>query len=107
MLSKIILKSGLRLTFGAHPTFQNLIFEIGKKFRTNDFQNLIQMFISKYFEGKYDIEELKRNATVLETENVDKNLLKSLINMRENMINRKSVKALICLGGVIREGEYK
>ena len=56
MLSKIILKSGLRLTFGAHPTFQNLIFEIGKKFRTNDFQNLIQMFISKYFEGKYDIE---------------------------------------------------
>ena len=44
---------------------------------------------------------------MLETENVDKNLLKSLINMRENMINRKSVKALICLGGVIREGEYK
>lgn len=103
ILSKIILKNGFRLTFGAHPTFQNIIFEIGKKFRPNDSQDSIKMFISKYFKDKYDIEELKRNATVIETANIDKNLLKSLTNMRENMINRKSVKALICLGGIIRE----
>lgn len=104
ILSKMILKNGFQLTFGSHPTFQNIIFEIGKKFRPNDYKDAVKMFISKFFKEKYDIEELKSNATVIETEGVDKNLLKSLTNMRENMINRESVKALICLGGVIREG---
>ena len=58
------------------------------------------MFISKYF--KYNIEELNENAEVYEIEKVDSNLLKSLTLLRENMINREKVKALICLGGKIR-----
>lgn len=104
ILSKMILRNGFQLTFGSHPTFQNIIFEIGKKFRPNDYKGAVKMFISKFFKEKYDSEELKSNATVIETEDVDKNILKSLTSMRENMINRESVKALICLGGVIREG---
>lgn len=100
ILSKEILKSGVKLTFGSHPTFQNIIFEIGKKYRPSDYKNAVKMFISKYF--KYNIEELNENAEVYEIEKVDSNLLKSLTLLRENMINREKVKALICLGGKIR-----
>ena len=102
ILSKEILKSGVKLTFGSHPTFQNIIFEIGKKYRPSDYKNAVKMFISKYFKDKYNIEELNENAEVYEIEKVESNLLKSLTLLRENMINREEVKALICLGGIIR-----
>lgn len=106
IFSKEILKNGFKLTFGSHPTFQNLIFEIGKKFREDDYQYRINMYISKLF--KYNITTLRENATVTETEvveavEVEERSLKSLTNMREKMIKRDSVKALICLGGVIRD----
>ena len=102
ILSKEILKSGVKLTFGSHPTFQNIIFEIGKKYRPSDYKNAVKMFISKYFKDKYDIEELNEKAEVYEIEEVDRNLLESLTILRQNMINREEVKALICLGGIIR-----
>ena len=102
ILSKEILKSGVKLTFGSHPTFQNIIFEIGKKYRPSDYKNAVKMFISKYFKDKYNIEELNENAEVYEIEKVESNLLKSLTLLRENMINIEEVKALICLGGIIR-----
>lgn len=103
IISKVILKSGAKLTFGSHPTFQNIIFEIGKKYRPSDYKDAVKMFISKYFKDKYNIEELNEKAEVYEIEKVDSNLLKSLTELRENMINRNEVKALICLGGIIRK----
>lgn len=110
IFAKEILKNGFTLTFGSHPTFQNIIFEIGKNFRTKDYQKAINMFISKFFKKHYDISTLIINATVTETDVVDGNddnerKLKSLTEMREKMINRPTVKALICLGGVIRDGD--
>ncbi len=103
IFTKEILKNGFKVTFGSHPTFQNIIFEIGKKFRSNDYQSAVNMFISKYFNEKYDLSTLAMSATVIETDNIENNLLKSLTEMREKMIRRPTVKALICLGGVIRE----
>lgn len=110
IFAKEILKNGFILTFGSHPTFQNIIFEIGKKFRPRDYQKAINMFISKFFKKYYDISALKMNATVIETDVIDGNddnerKLKSLTEMREKMIRRPTVKALICLGGVIRDGD--
>jgi len=105
IFSKEFLKNGFTLTFGSHPTFQDIIFEIGKKFRPDDYQKAIKMFISSYFKDKYDIAALKLNSTVVETDDIEHNLLKSLTEMRLKMINRKTVKALICLGGVIRDGD--
>lgn len=99
ILSKEILKSGAKLTFGSHPTFQNIIFEISKKYRPGDYKNAVKMFISKYFKDKYDIEVLSKKATVYEIEEVNTNILESLTSLRKNMISRKPVKALICLGG--------
>ncbi|AKN29955.1 hypothetical protein Ccar_03535 [Clostridium carboxidivorans P7] len=112
IFAKEILKNGFTLTFGSHPTFKNIIFEIGKKFRPRDYKNAINMFISKFFEKYYDISTLKMNATVTEIDVIDGNndderKLKSLTEMREKMISRTNVKALICLGGVIRNGDTK
>lgn len=110
IFAKEILKNGFTLTFGSHPTFQNIIFEIAKKFRPMDYQKAINMFISKAFKKYYDISTLAMNATVMETDVIggsdDNNRkLKSLTEMRKKMINRYTVKALICLGGVIRDGD--
>ncbi len=103
IFTKEILKNGFKVTFGSHPTFQNIIFEIGKKFRPSDYKSAINMFISKYFKDKYDFSTLTMNATVVETDNFEHDLLKSLTEMREKMISRPTVKAIICLGGIIRE----
>ena len=105
LFSKEILKSGFTLSFGAHPTFQNIIFDIGKKIRPKDYQKAIRMYISKWFEGKYNLLDLMKNAMVCETEIVEGDLLKSLTKMRMGMISRANVKALICLGGKIREDD--
>lgn len=104
IFAKEILKNGFKLTFGAHPTFQNIIFEIGKLYRSNDYKNAINMYISKFF--KYDINNLNENATIFECERISEDINVNLTEMRTQMINnRKSIKALICLGGVIRDGD--
>lgn len=104
ILAKEILKRGFKLTFGAHPTFQNLIFEIGKLYRSYDYKNAINMYISKHFE--YDIKKLKENATIIECEKSSDEIDFNLTEMRTKMINnRSSIKALVCLGGVIRNGD--
>lgn len=105
IFAKEILKNGFKLTFGSHPTFQNIMFEIGKKIRPNDYQSSINMFISKHFKNYYDLSSLSLCATVTETEDIEGDLLKSLSKLREVMIGRPTVKALICLGGVIRDGD--
>lgn len=104
IFAKEILKRGFKLTFGAHPTFQSLIFEIGKLYRRDDYKNAINMYISKYF--KYDITKLKENATIIECEKISNDMDVNLTEMRTKMINnRSSIKALVCLGGVIRNGD--
>lgn len=104
IFAKEIFKRGFKLTFGAHPTFQNLIFEIGKLYRSDDYKNAINMYISKYFQ--YDITKLKENATIIECEKISNEIDINLTEMRSKMINnRPSIKALICLGGVIRDGD--
>jgi hypothetical protein len=103
LFSKEILKSGFTLVFGAHPTFQNIIFDIGQKIRPKDYKQAVRMYISKFFENKYKLSDLIINATVCETKNIESDLLKSLTEMRTNMIGRSNVKALICMGGIIRE----
>lgn len=104
IFTKEILKSGFKLTFGAHPTFQNLIFEIGRLYRSNDYKDAINMYISKYF--KYDLTKLKENATIIECDKISDEIDVNLTEMRTKMINnRPTIKALICLGGIIRNSD--
>lgn len=105
IFAKEILKNNYILTFGSHPTFQNIFFEIGKKLRPNDYIRAINMFVSKKYKDYYDMGDLCNYATVTEVDEIEQDKLKSLTKMREKMINRSNVKALICLGGVIRDGD--
>lgn len=103
---KSILRAGYTLTFGSHPTFQELIFTLLKQVKTSDNKNHLKMYISKFFENKYQISYLKENAQVYETENKD-SIESSLTLMRTEMIQRDNVAAMVCLGGMVRDDKKK
>lgn len=106
IFSKAIIREGYILTFGAHPTFQELFFETAKKTNTHNSRESLKMFISNWFmEKQLDREEYyETNCQLFKTEKRD-NLNKSLQIMRKEMIQRKEVKALVCLGGKIKKNK--
>lgn len=106
IFSKAIIREGYTLTFGAHPTFQELFFETAKKTNTHNSRESLKMFISNWFmEKQLDREEYyETNCQLFKTEKRD-DLNKSLQIMRKEMIQRKEVKALVCLGGKIKKNK--
>lgn len=91
--SREIIKDGYTLVFGAHPTFQKLIFDIGSLY-ASDVKYSIEMHMDKTYIDQYDIEELQENCTLI--------LADGLQEMRENMICKEKGEMLICLGGKIK-----
>lgn len=104
IFAKSILKSGYTLTFGSHPTFQELFFEISSLIDPENSKNRLKMYISKWFEDKYihSKDYYKANSEFNEIEK-GSTLSESLTNMRKEMIQRKEVSALICMGGKIKK----
>lgn len=94
--SKEIIKNGYILVFGAHPTFQKLIFDIGRLY-SSDMRYSIEMHMDKAYIGQYDIDELQKKCTL--------NLADGLQEMRENMICKGKGEMLICLGGKRKENK--
>lgn len=92
--SREIIKNGYVLVFGAHPTFQKLIFDIGKLY-ASDMKYSIEMHMDKAYLDEYDLEELEEKCTLV--------LSDGLQEMRENMICRGKSELLICLGGKIKD----
>lgn len=105
IFSQEIIKNGYILVFGSHPTFQKLIFEVAGEFSDNPKETL-QMYISKYFEDKYSIEELQEHAAVYEIEVLGERN-QSLTKMRDAMIAAEDVCAVICLGGKVKKDNPK
>lgn len=107
IFAKAIIKSGYKLTFGAHPTLQNLFFEVSKELEPVHFKSFVKMYISEYFfEKNTDNDkkaiEYRENCTLTITKNLgDRNA--SLTEMRKEMIQRDEVKALVCLGGKVKK----
>lgn len=99
---KSILRAGYTLTFGSHPTFQELFFAISQQINPLDYRNHLKMYISKFFQDKYQVSYLQTKAQVYETENKG-GIAPSLTLMRTQMIQRDSVAALVCLGGLIKD----
>lgn len=91
--SREIIKNGYTLVFGAHPTFQKLIFDIGSLYAW-DVKYSIEMHMDKAYIAQYDIEELQEKCTLV--------LADGLQEMRENMICKDKGEMLICLGGKIK-----
>lgn len=106
IFAKAIIKGGYILTFGAHPTFQELFFEISKMIDTENSNDMLKMFISNWFmEENSGKEKYYNNNCQLIRIEKKKNLNDSLSAMRKKMIQRNKVKALVCLGGKIKENK--
>ena len=89
-----IIKNGYILVFGAHPTFQKLIFDIGELY-ASDIKYSIEMHMDKAYIDQYDLNVLQEKCTLV--------LSDGLKEMRENMICKQKCELLICLGGKIKE----
>lgn len=89
-----IIKNGYILVFGAHPTFQKLIFDIGKLYAP-DIKHAVEMHMDRAYLDQYNIEELEEKCTLI--------LSDGLQEMREKMICKEQSEMLICLGGKIKE----
>lgn len=103
LFTKVIIQSGYDLTFGAHPTFQELFYEVVKEVEPTDYKDRINMYISKWFlerEPKKE-KEYSEKYNLYVTDKKD-DLPLSLSEMRKKMIQRENVKALVCLGGKIK-----
>lgn len=106
--SRAILRNGYRLTFGSHPSFQQLLFDVAREERPNDYRQRLNMYISNWFLNS-DVEkekEYRGNCTlnILEQKG---DLLQSLTEMRKGMLQRLEVKALICLGGKVKKSKLE
>lgn len=103
IFAKEILKNEYKLTFGSHPTFQELFFGICEYMKGDKSKNYLNMYISKYFEDLYanDLEKFKENANLYEIEKCSSQK-DSLTKMRKSMIERKNVKAVVSFGGMIK-----
>ena len=95
-----IISYGYTLVFGAHPTFQKLIFNIAQE-ECHDPKQAVEMYISKWF--TYDIDELNKYASIIEVEKAN-NIESSLRAMRNEMMEEHNVAAVIGLGGKIKGG---
>lgn len=106
LFSKAILRNGYTLTFGAHPTFQNLFFEIAKEECPTEYKSKVNMYISNWFlnDNKEDIDAYSNKCSLCISEKKD-DIPHSLTEMRKQMIQRENVKALVCLGGKIKENK--
>lgn len=94
-----ILDRDRTVIFGSHPTFQQIIFNIARLRRPDDFVKAVHMFISKHFVTQANIDELSSQATVTSIDQVDNNRDKSLTAMRKAMINHEKAACMIVIGG--------
>lgn len=104
IFAKSILKNGYTLTFGSHPTFQELFFEIAKEVCPVNYNKKLNMYISKWFEYSDNKNYYLSNSQVIEIEKCT-NKEESLTFMRKEMIHRKEVATLLCLGGKIKKNK--
>lgn len=89
-----IIRSGYTLVFGAHPTFQQIIFDIGERY-SSDVTYSIEMHMDRAYADGYNLKLLNKKCRLV--------LSDGLQEMRENMICREKAEMLICLGGKIKD----
>lgn len=89
-----IIRNGYTLVFGAHPTFQQIIFDIGELY-SSDVTYSIEMHMARKYAGEYDLDSLNSKCRLIISD--------GLQEMREKMICGAKAEILICLGGKIKE----
>lgn len=98
--AKEIIRRGYTLVFGAHPTFQEIIMQIGEQY-SPDSRESVEMYMSAHWQQEHDVHELKERVNLIITPEGE-NLQESLRIMRNKMIAESKAELIICLGGKIK-----
>ncbi len=91
--TKQIIKSGYTLVFGAHPTFQEMVFDIAARY-SDDMRGAVEMHMDRAYLGGYGRAELEKKCTLV--------LSDGLPAMRERMICGGPAALMVCIGGKIK-----
>ncbi|HEV2174122.1 MAG TPA: TIR domain-containing protein [Nitrospira sp.] len=100
------LRSGVGLSFGAHPTFQFMLFDLAKRLRPDDYRAVLRMYVSRHFVTDAAVREFEKSAQVVATEDVERDRAKSLTLMRRAMIQDPDAGALVAIGGKTARGGH-
>ncbi|MDR5728560.1 MAG: TIR domain-containing protein [Terriglobia bacterium] len=98
-MAEAVLRSGAGLSFGAHPTFQFMMFDLAKRLRPDDFRKALRMYVSKFFVTDATVAEFQDNAEVFATDAVGGDRAQSLTLMRRMMLSDPEAGALVVIGG--------
>ena len=86
------------IVFGGHPAITPLLWAVCEEIGV-DFVNNVTLYQSKFFEGKYPIENTKfRNVIYVDSE--PKGLNESLAKMRNVMLSRVNLDSAVFIGGM-------
>ncbi|HEX5236572.1 MAG TPA: TIR domain-containing protein [Silvibacterium sp.] len=105
-IAETFLRAGLGLSFGAHPTFQFLLFDLAKRVRPDDHLSAIRMYISRFFATEAMVEEYSQGANVISTAAINGDRAASLTAMREAMIVDPEASAIVVIGGKTSRGGH-
>ena len=97
--SQAILDRGCTIIFGAHPTFQHIIFNMARQRRLEDFKEAVHMYVSRHFVTDALIEESRQCARITPCDKVEKDRAKSLTLMRTAMIQDEDAVCMVVIGG--------
>jgi hypothetical protein len=105
-MAEAALRSGAGLSFGAHPTFQFMIFDLARRLRPDDFRKALRMYVSRYFVTESTIGEFQQSAEVIPTDTVRGDRAASLTAMRRAMLSDPGAGALVVIGGKTARGGH-
>ncbi len=103
---RAVLDRGGTVIFGAHPTFQPLVFDMAARRRPDDIQDAVHFYVSRYFVSDADIQEFRRHSTVTATDAVPGHRASSLTLMRKAMIGDECAVGLVAMGGRTSAGGH-
>jgi len=100
------LRAGIGVSFGAHPTFQFMIFDLARRLRPIDYLTAVRMYISRFFVTEAAVEEFRKSAEVIPVDAIAGDRAKSLTKMRQAMLNDAEAGALVVIGGKTSRGGH-
>ncbi|OEF08652.1 hypothetical protein [Vibrio crassostreae] len=86
------------LVWGGHPAITPMIKVVAEEMGV-DYGRWVKLYQSKYFEDQFP-EDNQAFKNIIYTENIDNDLEKSLLRMRERMFEENTFKAAVFIGGM-------
>ncbi|MGR5463224.1 hypothetical protein ACPV5G_09705 [Photobacterium damselae] len=86
------------LVWGGHPAITPMIKIVAEEMEI-DYGKWVRLYQSQYFEDQFP-EDNQAFKNVIYTENIENNLEKSLLHMRERMFEENNFRAAVFIGGM-------